>query len=55
MTDDTHATDGGLFPPTRWSAIEAARSADRDERQRALDRIVSIYWKPIYNLLEDRF
>lgn len=54
MTDDTHTGDGGLFPPTRWSAIEAARSADRDERQRALDRIVSIYWKPIYKYLRAR-
>jgi RNA polymerase sigma-70 factor (ECF subfamily) len=42
------------FPATRWSAIEAARSGDPDERRRALDRIVSIYWKPVYKYVRAR-
>jgi RNA polymerase sigma-70 factor (ECF subfamily) len=43
------------FPATRWSAIEAARSEDPGERRRALDRIVSIYWKPIYKYVRARY
>lgn len=43
------------FPVTRWSAIEAARSHDPDERRRALDRIVSIYWKPVYKYVRARY
>ncbi len=42
------------FPVTRWSAIEAARSADPAERRRALDRIVSVYWKPVYKYVRAR-
>lgn len=36
------------FPPTRWSVVEAARSSDTLDRQRALDCLISAYWKPIY-------
>ena len=45
----------GNFPPTRWSAIEAARSADPAERRRALDRIASVYWKPVYKYVRARY
>src|SRR5262245_52034308 len=44
-----------IFPVTRWSAIEAARSADPKERARALDRIASIYWKPVYKYVRARY
>jgi RNA polymerase sigma factor (sigma-70 family) len=46
--------DGGLFPRTAWSAIEAVRSADPELRRRALERIVAIYWKPVYKYLRVR-
>ncbi|HST11723.1 MAG TPA: sigma-70 family RNA polymerase sigma factor [Terriglobales bacterium] len=52
MSDDTNI--GGVrqqFPLTRWSVIEATRSARLDERQRALDALVSAYWKPVYKYI----
>jgi RNA polymerase sigma factor (sigma-70 family) len=56
MADESRTPDrGGNFPATRWSAIEAARSSDPDERRRALDRIVSVYWKPIYKYVRARY
>jgi RNA polymerase sigma factor (sigma-70 family) len=39
------------FPVTRHSAIIAARSEDREVRQRALGTIVESYWKPAYKYL----
>lgn len=39
------------FPITRHSAIIAARSEDREVRQRALGTIVESYWKPAYKYL----
>jgi RNA polymerase sigma-70 factor (ECF subfamily) len=56
MADDTHTPDrGGNFPATRWSAIEGARSSDPEARRRALDRIVSVYWKPVYKYVRARY
>jgi RNA polymerase sigma factor (sigma-70 family) len=46
---------GGNFPATRWSAIAASRSDDPAERRRALDRIVSLYWKPVYKYVRARY
>lgn len=54
VADETNQPGGGLFPATHWSAIEAARSSDPDERRRALDRIASVYWKPVYKYLRAR-
>lgn len=55
MADEIQpAGGGGNFPATRWSAIEGARSGDPEERRRALDRIVSVYWKPIYKYVRAR-
>jgi RNA polymerase sigma-70 factor (ECF subfamily) len=55
MAEETHNPDpGGSFPATRWSAIEGARSTDPEERRRALDRIASVYWKPIYKYVRAR-
>jgi len=56
MVDETQGADpGGNFPATRWSAIEGARSSDPDVRRRALDRIVSVYWKPVYKYVRARY
>ena len=38
----------GFFPQTRVSVVEAARSADAGERQRALETLVAAYWRPVY-------
>ncbi len=39
---------GGFFPPTRASVVEAARSEDASERERALETLVAAYWRPVY-------
>ncbi len=55
MIDESPGNAGGTFPATRWSAIEAARSADPAERQRALDRFAALYWKPVYKYIRARW
>ncbi|MCI0490110.1 MAG: sigma-70 family RNA polymerase sigma factor [Blastocatellia bacterium] len=39
---------GDRFPATQWSAIIAAGSTDPTERERALDTLITAYWKPVY-------
>ena len=39
------------FPITNHSAIVNARSADQITRQRALDTILTSYWKPVYKYI----
>jgi DNA-directed RNA polymerase specialized sigma24 family protein len=39
------------FPVTNHSAIVNARSADQITRQRALDTILTSYWKPVYKYI----
>jgi RNA polymerase sigma factor (sigma-70 family) len=46
---------GGVFPPTRWSAVVAARSGEQAERKRGLSRIAEAYWRPVYKLLRLRW
>ena len=46
---------GGVFPPTRWSAVVAARSGEEAERSRGLARIAEAYWRPVYKLLRLRW
>jgi RNA polymerase sigma-70 factor (ECF subfamily) len=42
---------GGLFPPTRWTLVLAARDRPNDEgRRRALDELVAPRWKALYAL-----
>jgi RNA polymerase sigma factor (sigma-70 family) len=55
--DDTKIGGGGdgRFPPTRWSAVLAARSDDPAERARALDLLVGAYWKPVYKYIRIRW
>lgn len=49
------ADQGSNFPLTRWSVIEAARSADSTERARALDVLFAAYWKPVYKYIRLKF
>jgi RNA polymerase sigma factor (sigma-70 family) len=46
---------GGVFPPTRWSAVVAARSGEAVERRLGLSRIAEAYWRPVYKLLRLRW
>ena len=45
---------GRPFPATRHSALAALR-AGGPERERALETLVAMYWRPIYGLLRLRF
>lgn len=55
MPEREHESPGGMFPVTRWSAIEGTRSADPEQRRRAYDRLASVYWKPVYKYLRARW
>jgi RNA polymerase sigma factor (sigma-70 family) len=52
---DEHTQGGAKFPVTRWSVIEAARSADSGERERALAALFAAYWKPVYKYVRIRW
>jgi DNA-directed RNA polymerase specialized sigma24 family protein len=41
----------GLFPPTRWSVVLAAKDAESPEGARALEELCRIYWHPAYFFL----
>ena len=52
MADDTSI--GGVrqqFPSTHWSLIEGTRSPHAEERRRALDTLITAYWKPVYKYI----
>jgi len=52
MSSDTDM--GGsqpVFPGTRCSVIDSARSADPGERRAAFETLVAAYWKPVYKYL----
>ncbi len=49
--DTTIGRGSGRFPTTRRSAVLAATSEDREERTRALDLLVTLYWRPVYRHL----
>jgi len=55
MRDDTDSGNKGNFPRTRWSLIVAARSADAQVRQQALDVLIAAYWKPVYKYIRLRW
>ena len=55
MRDDTSLLRQGSFPLTRWSIILAARSAEPQERQRALEVLTAAYWKPVYKYIRLRW
>lgn len=48
MREANFEPGGDRFPPTRRSVIEAVRSIDAEERERALDTLCEAYWKPVY-------
>jgi RNA polymerase sigma factor (sigma-70 family) len=47
--------DGSKFPATRWSVIDAVKSADPAEQERALDTLFAAYWKPVYKYVRLRW
>ncbi len=55
MRDDGNPRGQGQFPVTRWSLIVATRSAEPEERQRALEILVAAYWKPVYKYIRLRW
>jgi RNA polymerase sigma factor (sigma-70 family) len=55
MRDDANLLRQGNFPSTRWSLIVAARSAEPEDRRRALDILTSAYWKPVYKYIRLRW
>lgn len=46
---------GDRFPPTRRSVINAVRSIDAEERERALETLCAAYWKPVYKYVRLRW
>ncbi len=44
---------GGVFSPTQWSVVLAARS-DSVRRREALEQLCTTYWPPIYGYLRRR-
>src|SRR3979411_1351693 len=55
MTEEDFQSGGDRFPLTRRSVIEAARSIDAEERERALEALCAAYWKPIYKYVRWRW
>ncbi|MBI3723755.1 sigma-70 family RNA polymerase sigma factor [bacterium] len=45
---------GRLFPETSWTLICKARGEGEDVR-RSLDRLVRLYWKPVYSYVRARW
>src|SRR5216684_6699290 len=55
MSEEDLQPGGDRFPPTRRSVIEAARSIDAGERERALEALCAAYWKPVYKYMRLRW
>ncbi|HKV62969.1 MAG TPA: sigma-70 family RNA polymerase sigma factor [Candidatus Acidoferrum sp.] len=55
MTDEDVQPGGDRFPPTRRSVIEAVRSIDAEERERALEALCAAYWKAVYKYVRWRW
>jgi RNA polymerase sigma factor (sigma-70 family) len=55
MSQEDFPSGGDRFPPTRRSVIEAVRSIDTEERERALEALSAAYWKPIYKYIRLRW
>jgi RNA polymerase sigma factor (sigma-70 family) len=55
MNEDDFQTGRDRFPPTRRSVIEAVRSIDAEERERALEALCAAYWKPVYKYVRWRW
>ena len=55
MSEENFQPGGDRFPPTRLSVIEAVRSIDAEERERALEALCAAYWKPVYKYVRWRW
>jgi RNA polymerase sigma factor (sigma-70 family) len=55
MSEKDFQPGGDRFPPTRRSVIEAVRSIDAEERERALEALCAAYWKPVYKYVRLRW
>jgi RNA polymerase sigma factor (sigma-70 family) len=55
MRQDDFQPGGDRFPATRRSVIEAVRSIDAEERERALETLCAAYWKPVYKYVRWRW
>jgi RNA polymerase sigma factor (sigma-70 family) len=55
MREQDFEPGGDRFPATRRSVIEAVRSIDAEERERALEALCAAYWKPVYKYVRLRW
>ncbi len=55
MSAEHFQFSGERFPPTRRSVVEAVRSSDAGERERALEAFCAAYWKPVYKYIRLRW
>jgi RNA polymerase sigma factor (sigma-70 family) len=55
MSEQDLQPGGDRFPLTRRSVIEAVRSIDAEERERALEALCAAYWKPVYKYVRWRW
>ncbi|HEX4543197.1 MAG TPA: sigma-70 family RNA polymerase sigma factor [Candidatus Acidoferrum sp.] len=55
MSEEEFQLGGDRFPPTRRSVIEAVRSIDAEERERALEALCAAYWRPVYKYVRLRW
>ena len=55
MSQGDSQPGGDRFPLTRRSVIEAARSIDAQERERALEALCAAYWRPVYKYVRWRW
>lgn len=46
---------GDRFPTTHGSVVASARSADPQERSRALEVLIATYWRPVYKYIRMRW
>jgi RNA polymerase sigma factor (sigma-70 family) len=53
-SEDKQAHVGG-FPRTRHSAIDALKTGDGNQRRVAMNRVIGIYWAPVYKYLRLRW
>jgi RNA polymerase sigma factor (sigma-70 family) len=55
VPNHTQSNAPDKFPPTRWSVIDAARSDDPAEKERALETLFTAYWRPVYKYVRIRW
>jgi RNA polymerase sigma factor (sigma-70 family) len=55
VNSNTYTVGAGRFPATRWSVVEAARSREPAQRERALETLFAAYWRPVYKYVRLRW